>query len=304
MKIVQENALQKIANRIRYNVVQEVYNAKSGHLGGSLSIAEILAVLYFNEMNIDPLNPRDMDRDRFILSKGHASCGLYAILAERGYFPKEELQNFRKINSNLQGHPDMNKVCGVDMSTGSLGQGLSVANGMAIAAKINNKEYRVYCLLGDGELEEGQIWEACMTASKYKLDNLCVIVDCNNLQLTGNINDVKGLDSKDIENKFKSFGFNTISINGNNIKEILEAFKESKTVKEMPTVIIANTVKGKGISFMENKAEWHGKTMNDEEYKEALEELKNIMSDNNENKDKNDKKDDIDNNFFESEIEN
>ena len=190
------------------------------------------------------------------------------------------------------------------MSTGSLGQDLSVANGMAIAAKINNKEYRVYCLLGDGELEEGQIWEACMTSSKYKLDNLCVIVDCNKLQLTGNINEVKGLDSKDIENKFKSFGFNTISINGNNIKEILEAFKESKTVKEMPTVIIANTVKGKGISFMENKAEWHGKTMNDEEYKEALEELKILMSDNNDNKDNNNKIDDIDNNFFESEIEN
>lgn len=298
MKIVQEKALQKIANRIRYNIIQEVYNAKSGHLGGSLSIADILAVLYFNEMNIDPLKPKDVNRDRFILSKGHASCGLYATLAERGFFPKEELQSFRKINSKLQGHPDMNKVCGVDMSTGSLGQGLSVANGMAIACKMKNKDFRVYCLLGDGELEEGQVWEACMTSSKYKLDNLCVIVDCNNLQLTGNINDVKGLNFEDIDSKLKSFGFNTIIINGNNIKEILDAFKKAKEVKEKPTAIIANTIKGKGISFMENKVEWHGKSLNDEDYKKALEELKNIVDD-----DMNDQVSDHDNNFFESEIE-
>lgn len=278
MKVTQPVALEKIANRIRYNILQEVYYGKSGHLGGAFSCADILAVLYFNEMNIDPVKSGDLLRDRFVLSKGHASSALYATLAERGFFPKEELISFRNITSNLQGHPDMNKVPGIDMTTGSLGQGLSVANGMAIASKMDKSGYRVYCLLGDGELEEGQIWEAAMTSSKYKLDNLCVIVDCNNLQLTGKTNEIKDLNNESIEQKFRSFGFNTIEIDGNNIEAILDAFSKAEITKDMPTAIIAKTIKGKGISFMENNVEWHGKTLSDEDYKNAVEELTQTMN--------------------------
>ena len=273
MKITKVEALQKIANRIRMDIITEIYYGKSGHPGGSLSIADILAVLYFNEMNINPKMPEDSSRDRLVLSKGHASAALYAVLAEKGYISKDELLTFRNINSNLQGHPDMNKVKGVDMTTGSLGQGLSVANGMALASKMDSMGYRVYCIIGDGELDEGQIWEAAMTSSKYNLDNLCAIVDCNGLQLTGNTEEIRGINSEDIEQKFRSFGFNTITINGNDIFSIINAFGVAHMTKRKPSVIIAKTVKGKGISFMEGNVAWHGKALNDEEYKLALEEL-------------------------------
>ncbi len=273
MKITLPQALEDIANRVRIDILQEIYYGKSGHPGGSLSIADILTVLYFNEMNIDPKKPKDMARDRFILSKGHASAALYATLAERGYFPKEDLVTFRNINSYLQGHPAMDKVPGVDMTTGSLGQGLSVANGMAISSKIDKMGNRVYCIIGDGELEEGQIWEAAMTSSKYSLDNLCVIVDSNGLQLTDKVDKIKGLNSDSIEQKFRSFGFNTIVTNGNDIDALLSSFSIAERTKNMPSVIIAKTHKGKGISFMEDNVEWHGKAPNDEEYKKAMEEL-------------------------------
>ena len=259
------------ANEIRKDIIEEVYNAKSGHPGGSLSIADIMAVLYFNELRIDEKNPRWEDRDRLVLSKGHCSPALYAALAERGFFSKEDLKSFRKIESNLQGHPDLNKVPGVDMTSGSLGQGLSVANGMAISAKMDNKDYRVYAILGDGEIEEGQVWEAAMTANKYKLDNLCVIVDNNNLQIDGTIEEV--MSSYPIDEKFKSFGFNVLNIDGNNIEEIISAFETAKQTKNQPTCIIAKTIKGKGVSFMENKAGWHGKAPNEEEYLQAMKEL-------------------------------
>lgn len=259
------------AKEIRKDIIEEVYNAKSGHPGGSLSIADIMAVLYFNELRIDEKNPRWEDRDRVVLSKGHCSPALYAALAERGFFDKEDLKSFRKIESNLQGHPDLNKVPGVDMTSGSLGQGLSIANGMAIAGKMDNKNYRVYTILGDGEIEEGQIWEAAMTTNKYKLDNLCVIVDNNNLQIDGTIEEV--MSSYPIDEKFKSFGFNVLNINGNNIEEIINAFESAKKTKDKPTCIIAKTIKGKGVSFMENKAEWHGKAPNEEEYIQAMKEL-------------------------------
>lgn len=273
MKITDVKALEKIANDIRIGIIEAVYNGKSGHPGGSLSCADILAVLYFNQMNIDPKKPYSKERDRFVLSKGHCSPALYSTLARKGYFEKEKLLSFRNIESNLQGHPDMNKVPGVDMTSGSLGQGLSVANGMALSSKLNKDGYRVYCLLGDGEIEEGQIWEAAMSAVKYKLDNLCVIVDNNNLQIDGTIEEVKGL--KNIKEKFKSFGFEIIEIDGNNIEEVLNAFNVAKQIKERPTAIIAKTIKGKGVSYMENKASWHGKAPNEEEYKQAIEELKN-----------------------------
>ena len=263
--------LKQKAKEIRKDIIEEVYNAKSGHPGGSLSIADIMAVLYFNELRIDEKNPRWEDRDRVVLSKGHCSPALYAALAERGFFSKETLKSFRKIDSNLQGHPDLNKVQGVDMTSGSLGQGLSVANGMAISAKMDNKDYRVYVILGDGEIEEGQVWEAAMTANKYKLDNLCVIVDNNNLQIDGTIEEV--MSSYPIDEKFKSFGFNVLNINGNNIEEIINAFESAKKTKDKPTCIIAKTIKGKGVSFMENKAEWHGKAPNEEEYIQAMKEL-------------------------------
>lgn len=263
--------LKQKAKEIRKDIIEEVYNAKSGHPGGSLSIADIMAVLYFNELKIDEKNPRWEDRDRLVLSKGHCSPALYAALAERGFFSKEDLKSFRKIESNLQGHPDLNKVPGVDMTSGSLGQGLSVANGMAISAKMDNKAYRVYVIIGDGEIEEGQVWEAAMTANKYKLDNLCVIVDNNNLQIDGTIEEV--MNSYPIDEKFKSFGFNVLNIDGNNIEEIISAFEIAKQTKNKPTCIIAKTIKGKGVSFMENKAEWHGKAPNEEEYIQAMREL-------------------------------
>ena len=259
------------ANEIRKDIIEEVYNAKSGHPGGSLSIADIMAVLYFNELRIDEKNPRWEERDRLVLSKGHCSPALYAALAERGFFDKEDLKSFRKIESNLQGHPDLNKVPGVDMTSGSLGQGLSIANGMAIAGKMDNKDYRVYTILGDGEIEEGQVWEAAMTANKYKLDNLCVIVDNNNLQIDGTIEEV--MSSYPIDEKFKSFGFNVLTIDGNNIEEILNGFEIAKQTKNKPTCIIAKTIKGKGVSFMENKVGWHGKAPNEEEYEEAMKNL-------------------------------
>lgn len=222
-------------------------------------------------MNVNPKEPKAESRDRFVLSKGHSSPALYSTLTKKGYFKEEELNSFRKIDSNLQGHPDMNKVPGVDMTSGSLGQGLSVANGMALASKMDSMGYRVYCLLGDGEIEEGQVWEACMTSSKYKLDNLCVIVDNNNLQIDGEIQTVKGLNK--IEEKFESFGFNVITVNGNNIEQLIDAFDRAKMAKGAPTAIIAKTIKGKGVSFMENIASWHGKAPNEEQFNLAIKEL-------------------------------
>ena len=260
--------LTKKAVEIRKGIIEAVYGAQSGHPGGSLSVADILTVLYFNEMNIDEKNPNWEDRDRLVLSKGHCSPALYSCLANRGYFPIEDLKTFRKIDSYLQGHPDKNKVPGVDMTTGSLGQGLSAANGMAIAAKMDNKDYRVYCILGDGEIEEGQIWEAAMTSNKYKLDNLCVIVDNNNLQIDGTIEEV--MSSYPIDEKFRSFGFEIIKIDGHDIEEIIKAFEVARNIKEKPTCIIAKTIKGKGISYMENQVGWHGKAPNEEQYKEAI----------------------------------
>lgn len=251
MKITNVKELEKIANEIRIDIIETVYRAQSGHPGGSLSCTDILTVLFFNQMNISLENPKEKLRDRFILSKGHCSPALYSTLAKKGFFSEKELYAFRNINSNMQGHPDMNKVPGVDMSTGSLGQGLSIANGIALVSKIDNLDYRVYCLLGDGEIEEGQIWEAAMCANKYKLDNLCAIVDYNHLQIDGNIEDVKGLNK--ISEKFESFGFETISIDGNNIAQIIEAFEKAKQIKGKPTMIVANTIKGKGVSFMENE---------------------------------------------------
>lgn len=272
MKITNIQELEKIAKEIRRNIIKQVYGAKSGHPGGSLSCADILTVLYFQQMNIDEKEPKNPARDRFVLSKGHCSPALYATLAERGFFEKKELSTFRNIEGNLQGHPDMNKVPGVEMTTGSLGQGLSVANGMALTSKLNHDGYRVYCLLGDGEIEEGQVWEASMTASKYKLDNLCAILDYNHLQIDGTIEEVKGLDN--IEGKFKSFGFHTIVVDGHRIAELIDAFETAKLTKGKPTIIIAKTTKGKGVSFMENKAEWHGKAPSEEEYERAMHELK------------------------------
>jgi len=270
-KIVEITKLEEKAKEIRKGIIEAVYSASSGHPGGSLSIADVLTVLYFNEMNIDEKNPKWEERDRLVLSKGHCSPALYSCLAERGFFEKEKLKTFRNINSNLQGHPDMKKVPGVDMTSGSLGQGLSVANGMAIAGKLDNKNYRVYAVLGDGEIQEGQIWEAAMASNKYKLDNLCVIVDKNNLQIDGKTDDV--MSTSPLDDKFKSFGFEVLTINGNNILEIMQAFAKAKTIKNKPTCIIAKTVKGKGISFMEDKAEWHGKAPKEEQYNMAMEEL-------------------------------
>jgi transketolase domain protein len=274
LKITETLALEKIANNVRIDILEEVYNAKSGHIGGAFSIADILTVLYFNEMNIDAKSPDSPDRDRLVLSKGHASAALYAVLAEKGYIDKEELKTFRNIDSNLQGHPDMNKVPGVDMTTGSLGQGLSVANGMALSSKLDSRGYRVYCILGDGELQEGQIWEAAMTAEKYQLDNLCVIIDANELQLTDTTMNVKGINQNDIEQKFRAFGFQTVVIDGHNIESIIRALTIAEMTKGKPTAIICKTIKGKGVSFMENQIDWHGKAPNDEEYKIAMQELK------------------------------
>lgn len=266
--------LKEIAKKIRLGIIDAVYYGKSGHPGGSLSIADIMTVLYFDEMNIDSEKPDWEERDRLVLSKGHCSPALYSALAYRGFFPIEDLKTFRNINSYLQGHPDRKHIPGVDMTTGSLGQGLSAANGMATAGKIENKNYRVYCILGDGELEEGQIWEAAMSANKYKLDNLCVIIDNNNLQIDGTIDEV--MSSKPIDEKFRSFGFEIIKIDGHNLEEIKSAFEVARNIKNKPVCIIANTIKGKGVSYMENKPEWHGKAPNDEEYKQAVEDIKKM----------------------------
>ncbi len=272
MKITDIKELEKIANEIRTGIIEQVYNGKSGHPGGALSCADILTVLYFNQMNIDSKEPNDEQRDRFVLSKGHASPALYATLAKRGYFDEKELVGFRGINSILQGHPDMKNIPGVDMSTGSLGQGLSCANGMALSSKLNKQGFRVYCLVGDGEIEEGQIWEAAMSAVHYKLDNLCLIVDNNNLQIDGTIEEV--MNSKPIDKKLESFGFNTINVDGHNIEELINAFNNAKLEKGRPTAIICKTIKGKGVSFMENQVGWHGKAPNEEQYKQAIAELK------------------------------
>ena len=274
MKITSIDALEKIANDIRKDIIEEVYSAQSGHPGGSLSCTDILTVLYFNQMNINPQKPDAEGRDRFVLSKGHCSPALYATLARKGYFDRELLKTFRKIGSNLQGHPDMSKVPGVDMTTGSLGQGLSSAVGMALASKMDSAGCRVYCLLGDGEIDEGQIWEAAMTASKKELDNLCVILDNNGLQLETSIDEV--IEPSSIADKFMSFGFNVIECDGHSISSLIDAFTSARTKKGMPSIIIAKTVKGKGVSFMENQIGWHGKAPNEEEYKKAMEELNRL----------------------------
>lgn len=266
--------LAKTANEVRKGIVTAVHSAKAGHPGGSLSAADIFTYLYFEEMNIDPKNPKMENRDRFVLSKGHTAPGLYSTLAHRGYFPVEDLKTLRKLGSYLQGHPCMQETPGVDMSSGSLGQGLSAAVGMALSAKMDNKDYRVYCLCGDGEIQEGQIWEAAMFAGHRKLDNLVVIVDNNGLQIDGNIEDV--CSPYPIDKKFEAFNFHVITINGNDMEEIAAAMKEARETKGMPTAIIAKSIKGKGVSFMENNAGWHGKAPNDEEYATAMADLEKI----------------------------
>ena len=263
--------LMKTANEIRKGIVTALHSAKAGHPGGSLSATEIFTYLYFEEMNVDPKDPKKVDRDRFVLSKGHTAPGLYSTLAQKGFFPKEDLVTLRHTGSYLQGHPDMKHIPGVDMSSGSLGQGISAAVGMAIAGKLDNADYRVYTLLGDGEIQEGQVWEASMLAAHRKLDNLVVIVDNNNLQIDGAITEVNS--PYPIDKKFEAFNFHVINIDGNDFDQIDAAFKQAKTVKGQPTAIIAKTVKGKGVSFMENQVGWHGKAPNDEEYKIAMEEL-------------------------------
>lgn len=262
---------EKIASRIRKDIIEEVHSAGSGHPGGSLSAADIVTALYFREMNIDPENPKMKGRDKFVLSKGHAAPVQYAALAEKGFFPKEELTTLRKLGSRLQGHPNMNKVPGVEMSTGSLGQGFAVCVGMALAGKMDKEEGRIYTLLGDGELQEGLIWEAAMASAHYKLDNLCVIVDWNGLQIDGNNDDVMTV--RPIDEKFKAFGFNVLVIDGHDFGQIFEAFDKARECKGKPTAIIAKTHKGRGVSFMEDNAGWHGKAPDDEQAKKAIEEL-------------------------------
>ena len=268
----EKKQLQITACKIRMGVIESTYGAKAGHPGGSLSAAEVYTYLYFKEMNIDPKNPKWEDRDRFVLSKGHTTPGLYSTLAQRGFFPVEDLPTFRHIDSYLQGHPNMNMVPGVDMSTGSLGQGVSVATGMALAAKHTGKQNRVYSLLGDGEIQEGQVWEACMAAAHYKLDNLCIVVDNNGLQIDGNIADV--MSPYPIVDKLLAFGFNVIAIDGHDFDAIEKAFANARKTKGQPTAIVLTTVKGKGVSFMENDAGWHGKAPNTEAYEKAMAELK------------------------------
>ena len=263
--------LQKMAVEIRKNLLMSLHAAKAGHPGGSLSAADLFTYLYFEEMNVDPKNPKWEDRDRFVLSKGHTAPGLYAALALKGFFPVEDLITLRKLGSYLQGHPSMQYTPGIDMSTGSLGQGISAAVGMAMAAKMDGKEYRTYTLLGDGEIQEGQVWEAAMFAGYRKLDNLCVIVDNNNLQIDGAIDTV--CSPYPIDKKFEAFNFHVINIDGNDFDQIDAAFKEAKATKGMPTAIICKTIKGKGVSFMENKANWHGVAPNDEQFEQAMAEL-------------------------------
>lgn len=266
--------LMKAANEVRKGIVTAVYHAKSGHPGGSLSAADIYTYLYFEEMNIDPKDPKKADRDRFVLSKGHTAPGYYSTLANRGFFSVEDLKTLRKVGSYLQGHPDMKHIPGVDMSSGSLGQGISAAVGMAVSAKLSDEDYRVYTLLGDGEIQEGQVWEAAMLAAHRKLDNLVVIVDNNNLQIDGAIDEVNS--PYPIDKKFEAFNFHVINIDGHDFGAIDAAFKEARTTKGQPTAIIAKTVKGKAVSFMENKAAWHGAAPNDEQYKTAMEDLEKV----------------------------
>lgn len=267
--------LKKMANEVRKGIVTAVHGAKSGHPGGSLSAADVMTYLYFEEMNIDPKDPKKKDRDRFVLSKGHNAPALYSALANRGYFPVEDLPTLRHVGSYLQGHPCMQETPGVDMSSGSLGQGISAAVGMAISAKLSNESWRVYTLLGDGEIEEGQVWEAAMTAGFRKLDNLCVIVDNNNLQIDGPIDEV--CSPYPIDKKFEAFNFHVINVaDGNDMEQLAAAFKEARETKGMPTAIIMKTVKGKGVSFMENQVGWHGKAPNDEQYAVAMEDLKKV----------------------------
>ena len=263
--------LKEKAKEIRKSIVSMITEAKSGHPGGSLSATDILTALYFSEMNIDPANPKMEGRDRFVLSKGHAAPAIYATLAERGYFSKDELLTLRKFGSRLQGHPDMKKLPGIEISTGSLGQGLSVANGMALNAKIFNETYRTYIVLGDGEVQEGQIWEAAMTAAHYKLDNLCAFLDSNNLQIDGNVTEIMGVEP--LDKKWEAFGWNVIKIDGHNFEEILSALEKAKECKDKPTMILAKTVKGKGVSFMENVCGFHGVAPTLEELERALAEL-------------------------------
>ena len=264
------------ACKVRMGAIEGVYNAKSGHPGGSLSIADILTYLYFHRLNIDPKNPQWEDRDRLVMSKGHAAPAYYSVLAHRGYFPVEELKTLRKSDSRLQGHPNMRTVPGVDASTGSLGQGISVAVGMALGAKLSGKSFRVYTILGDGEIQEGQVWEACMAASHYKLDNLVVIVDNNGLQIDGDV--AKVMSPYPIADKLEAFGFHTIAIDGHDFDQMEKAFAEAKTVKGKPTAIVMKTVKGKGVSFMENNAGWHGKAPNDAEYAQAMDEMQAVLA--------------------------
>ncbi|MBQ1487477.1 MAG: transketolase [Lachnospiraceae bacterium] len=269
-----ELELKKKANDVRIGIVTAVHAAKAGHPGGSLSIADVMTYLYFEEMNIDPADPKMEDRDRFVLSKGHVAPALYSTLANRGFFPVEELTTLRKLGSRLQGHPCMQETPGVDMSSGSLGQGLSAAVGMALAAKIQKKDFRVYSVLGDGEIEEGQIWEASMFAGHRKLDNLCIVIDNNGMQIDGRIEEV--CSPYPIADKFKAFNFNVIEIDGHDFNQIADAFKKARETKGMPTAIIAKTTKGKGVSFMENQVSWHGKAPNDEEYAVAMADLERI----------------------------
>lgn len=268
--------LESMACKVRMGIIEGTHSAKAGHPGGSLSAAEMFTYLYFKEMNVDPTNPKWEDRDRFVLSKGHTAPGLYSALANRGFFPVEDLLTLRHIDSYLQGHPNMNTVPGVDMSTGSLGQGISCAAGMALGAKHQGKNYRVYTLLGDGEIQEGQVWEAAMLAAHYKLDNFCVIVDNNRLQIDGEV--AKVMSPYPIDEKFRAFGFHVEVIDGQSFAEIEKAMETAKTVKGQPTAIIMQTTKGKGVSFMENNAGWHGKAPNDAEYEIAMNELKAALA--------------------------
>jgi len=276
MNKTEKKKLQKLACKVRMGVIEGVYNAKSGHPGGSLSAADLFTYLYFKEMKVNQKNPKDENRDRFVLSKGHCAPGLYATLALKGYFPMEELKKLRHIGAMLQGHPDMKGTPGVDMSTGSLGQGVSAACGMAVAAKLDKKDYRVYAMLGDGEIEEGQVWEAAMFAAHQKLDNLCLIVDNNGLQIDGPVAEIGG--PEPIDEKFRSFGFDVQVINGHNFDEIEDAFNHAKTVKGKPSVIIAKTVKGKGVSYMENQVGWHGTAPNAEQYETAMQDLNRVLA--------------------------
>ena len=266
--------LKKIANEVRKGIITSVHSAKAGHPGGSLSAADIYTYLYFEELNVDPQNPNKPDRDRFVLSKGHTAPGYYSVLAQKGFFPVEDLVKFRHINTYLQGHPCMQHVPGVDMSSGSLGQGISAAVGMAISAKLTNDDYRVYTLLGDGEIQEGQVWEAAMLAGHRKLDNLVVIVDNNGLQIDGKIEDVNS--PYPIDKKFEAFNFHVINIDGHDFEQIAAALKEAKETKGQPTAIVAKTIKGKDVSFMENNAGWHGKAPNDEEFAIAMADLEKV----------------------------